>query len=168
MAKDDDFRLEITQPTKGSVDAQFRKKVNEIFNKHALDAADELQRLSPVGATGDLKRGWDVIPARRSPIGFEVTVPIVNNAPNALNRIVGRGPGKFPPEAPIAAWVDAKGIDKKAIFPIRRAIATKGTKRWRDGKNFAGLDRDGKPLPGSPIKRAEAKIAAELQNLELE
>ena len=168
-----DFRLNVTQSTPVNLDAPFRKRINEIFNKHALDAADKLQQNSPVGATGDLSKGWDIIPARRQSSSFDVSVNVINNVPNALNRIVGRAPGKFPPEAPILAWVQkklkpepkrAKGI----AFVIRRKIAREGTQRWKAKQNFAGLDLKGKPLPGSPIAKAEAKIAAELNQLKLE
>lgn len=168
-----DFRLTINQSSPVNLDPQFRKQVNEIFNKHSLDAVDELQRNSPVGATGELKSGWDIIPARRRSSSFEVAINISNTAPNAINRIVGRGPGKFPPEAPVLAWVQkvikpearkAKGI----AFVIRRKIAREGTKRWKAKQNFAGLDLKGRPLPGSPIAKAEARIAAELNQLKLE
>lgn len=164
----DEFRVSVKLPTASNLDAKFRKQVNEIFNKNTLDAADELQRNSPVGATGGLKRGWDVIPARRQSSGYETQVTITNNAPAAINRIVGRAPGKFPPDAPVRAWVKAKGIDEKRTFIIRRAIARRGTKRWRDKQNFAGFDLKGNPLPGSPVKKAEAKIQAELEQLNLE
>lgn len=164
----DEFRVSVKLPTAGNLDAKFRKKVNEIFNKNMLDAADELQRMSPVGATKQLKSGWDVIPAKRQSSSFETAVTITNNAPAAINRIVGRAPGKFPPDAPVRAWVKAKGIDEKRVFVIRRAIARKGTRRWRDKQNFAGFDLKGNPLPNSPVKKAEAKIQKELDQLNLE
>lgn len=164
----DDFRVDVRLPTQTNLDAKFRKQVNEIFNKHMLDAADQLQKMSPVGATGQLKRGWDVIPARRISSSYETQVTITNSAPAAVNRIAGRAPGKFPPDAPVRAWVKAKGIDEKKTFVIRRAIARRGTKRWRDRQNFAGFDTKGNPLPGSPVKVAEAKIQAELDALNIE
>ena len=166
------FRLNITQKASSNLDAQFRKRINEIFNSAALDAADELQQNSPVGATRELSSSWDVIPAKRSPIGFEVSVGIANNAPNALNRIVGRAPGRFPSEIPVMAWVaailkpEARKL-KGVTFLVRRKIAREGTQRWKARQNFAGLDLRGKPLPGSPIAKAEAKIAAELSQLSL-
>lgn len=163
-----DFRVEVKLPTQPNLDTSFRKRINEIFNKHMLDAADQLQKMSPVGATGGLKRGWDVIPARRQSSSYETQVTITNSAPAAVNRIVGRAPGKFPPDAPVRAWVKAKGIDEKRTFVIRRAIARKGTKRWRDKQNFAGFDLKGNPLPGSPVKVAEAKIQAELEALDID
>lgn len=169
----DELRLNITQKGPTDLDAQFRKRVNEVFNRHALDAADELQKNSPVGATGQLKKGWDVIPARRQSSSYDVSVNITNNAPNAVNRIVGRGPGKFPPEAPVLAWVK-KVINpeprklKGVTFVIRRKIAQVGTKRYQAKQNFAGLDLNGRPLPGSPVAKAEAKIAEELNQLDLE
>lgn len=164
----DNFRVDVKLPTVSNIDAKFRKEVNEIFNKNMLDAADQLQRTSPVGATKQLKSGWDVIPARRQSSSYETQVTITNNAPAAINRIVGRAPGRFPPDAPVRAWVKAKGIDEKRTFIIRRAIARKGTKRWRDKSNFAGFDTKGQPLPNSPVKKAEAKIQAELEQLDLE
>ena len=173
MAIEPDFRLNISQSTPANLDTKFRKQVNEIFNKHTLDAVDELQRNSPVGATRELKEGWDIVPARRRSSSFDVSVGITNNAPNALNRVVGRAPGKFPPEAPVLAWVKKvikpEGRKAKGVaFVIRRKIAREGTERWRAKRNFAGLDLKGKPLPGSPIAKAEARIAAELNELKLE
>lgn len=41
----------------------------------------------------------------------------------------GRRPGgKLPPAEPIKAWIQAKGIDPEALWPVRASIAKKGIK----------------------------------------
>lgn len=148
-------------------------KVRDIFNRHAKEAVDELRRGSPIGASGELARGWTYTPSRKSGNVSEFSVNITNTAPNAYFRIVGRGPGKFPPTAPVEAWVKKKLKGSPAdirnrVFLIRRKIAEEGTERWKAGKNWAGLKRKGGFEPDSPIGRAKAKIQADLRSLKLQ
>jgi hypothetical protein len=49
-------------------------------------------------------------------------------APYAIVLHEGRRPGgKMPPDEPIRDWVKRHGIPEEAVFPIRRAIAERGT-----------------------------------------
>lgn len=134
----------------------FETKVQSIIEDEAIALADQLQQESPVGATGELKGGWDVRVSRLS-------VTVLNTSDAALFRIRGRGPGKFPPfgeGSPLARWAALKGIPP---FLVARSIARKGTKRWRDKSNFAGIDYDGKPVAGGAIDRATKRIAQRLR-----
>ena len=142
------------------------KRVRRVFDDVALDLADQLQQESPVGATGQLAAGWNVTPAKRSPATFDIRVFVTNSAPKALQRIVGQGPGPLmsPSEMDdLADWAEAKGMPRTVALPIAKKIAKFGTQRWRDRENFAGLDRRGRPMPGSPILEAEDEIARRVQ-----
>ena len=141
--------------------ADLQRKMREIMNEEALEAADELQRASPSGATNELKEGWDIIPAKRRSSSLDIQVVIVNNAQNAEFRIRGRGPGKFPPfgdGSMLAMWARLKGIPP---FLVARKIAREGTDRFQagDGNNFAGLKRDGSFTNDSPSARAAQRIS---------
>lgn len=137
---------------------RFTQDVQNILDDGALDLATELQQESPVGVSGDLKGGWDVEIKK-----FEVVV--VNRTPNALERTVGRAPGKFPPygeNTPLGKWARSKGIP---AFLIARKIAREGTDRWKEQRNFAGLDREGNPYRGGTIDRARDELARKLKNI---
>ena len=138
-----EVRVRISESLRSLV-PDFVAQNRTIYDDELLDLADELQRESPVGATGDLKAGWTVVPSRRR-IG-EITSSVVNTADDAFFRIVGRGPGKMPPEEPIDAWVRSKGGGsesdrRRRVFLIRRKIAREGTDRWRNQDNILGLKR---------------------------
>lgn len=46
----------------------------------------------------------------------------------------GRGPGKFPPlTKSFKDWMRSRGIDEENHFAVRKAIADKGTKLFRQG-----------------------------------
>ena len=151
----------------GRLHDEVANQARSIFVDEMLTAAEELQRLSPVGATGDLQRGWDVTQPRRSPVSFEIAGSVANAAPNALNRIVGRGPGTPPPIAPLKAWVAAKGLPAGVAYAVAKKIAKEGTDRWRSQSNFAGLTRLGKVTADSPIYAAQQRIAERIKRLKI-
>lgn len=152
---------------------EYQRQIRAAFDDELLDIADELQRTSPVGATGELKAGWDVIPTQKVRGLLDVKASIVNNADAAGNRIFGRGPGKFPPISPIQDWVEAKlnvPDEKKAkavAFLVARKIAAVGTLTYVTKKNFAGLNADGSFQADSPLAKAEARIQKRLSQIKL-
>lgn len=149
----------------GRLGDDLARQVRQVIVDEMLVAADELQRKSPVGATGSLQAGWDVLEPRRSPVSFEIAGSIVNTAPRALNRIAGRGPGTMPPIGPIKSWAAAKGLPPKAAWAIARKIAKSGTAQWRAQDNFAGIDDRGRIKPNSPIREAERRILQRINTL---
>ncbi len=158
----------IKKRVKGSLSDFWQGRVRDTFNLHAGEAVEELRQGSPDGATGELAKGWAYVPARKSSGVKEFRVSITNTAPNAYFRIIGRGPGKFPPNAPIEAWVQKKFSGtpkeiKQRAFLIRRKIAREGTARWRSGKNWAGFKRNGTFDNTSPVTRVETRIAVDLR-----
>ena len=141
--------------------AQIRSAITE----ELAEAVATLQEGSPVGATGDYKAGWSLIPARRLPSSFELQGTIRNRTEHTTYAARGRGPGKLPPYkpgSPLAAWAVTKGIP---AFLVARKIAREGTKLWQqgDGNNPSGLKRDGTIAPNSPIAQAEERIRARLR-----
>ena len=151
----------------------WQAQVRDVFNRNADRAVEELRSGSPVGATRQLQEGWQSTPARKSGNVSEVSVKITNTAPNAYYRIAGRGPGGFPPSAPIEAWVRAKSLAsgekevRSRAFLIRRKIAREGTERWKAKRNWAGLLIGGKFAADSPVAKAENRIRKELKKLKL-
>jgi hypothetical protein len=167
-----DVKVTIKKQVKGGLSDFWSTKVRDTFNLHASEAVDELRQGSPQGATGELAQGWGYTPAKKSGGVKEFRVSITNSAPNAYFRIIGRGPGKYPPNAPIEAWVRKKFSGtpreiKQRAFLIRRKIAQEGTERWKLGKNWAGFKRNGTFDPTSPVSRAETRIAADLRKLKV-
>jgi hypothetical protein len=132
---------------------------------------DEIERLiaelranSPRGATGDLAAGWRY---RQTGDG---SYQITNDVDGAYYRIVGRGPGRFPPEDSIEDWVSKKisRRDRSITYLIRRKIAEKGTDRWQSGDNFLGI-RPGQDIDESPLfKELKRRIVNRLADLRLE
>lgn len=149
-----DLRLKVaTNP--GLIKSDILKReLYDIFIDLLLDLASELESGSYVGASKrknkpSLAEGWDLIAPRKSTIGFEIGASIVNRTPAALYRVVGRGEGKFPPLEPLREWVEVKlgETDPKRIraiaFLIGRKIATQGTNRFSQKRNYIGLNADG-------------------------
>ena len=56
--------------------------ISDVFVDRWIDAVDEFQQNTPVGATGDLIRGWDISDRRLSPKKHQVEIS--NNADKAL------------------------------------------------------------------------------------
>lgn len=166
-----DIRLSFSFDPKKLAD-DIQKQVRTIIDDELVNIAAELQQASPEGATGELKAGWDVIPSSRRRNLIEVQGTITNNAPAALFRVVGRGPGKFPPEQPLLDWVQIKlNVEPKkakgVAFVIRRKIATKGTKSFIEKRNFAGLNPDGSYQPGSILDRGRQRMLARLNAIKI-
>lgn len=128
---------------KNKLSRSVAQRVAKIIDDRLLDFADEAQKTSPVGVTGGLVRGWDVIPA--TTVGKVIRGVVMNNAQNSYYKEVGRGPGKQPPFTPIQAWVIFKnpGLDSNAVWirtqRLRESIAKSGTERWRTEDNPIGL-----------------------------
>jgi Bacteriophage HK97-gp10, putative tail-component len=143
------------------LEQKFRAAVKGAIEDTALELADELQQASPEGATGDLKRGWDV------QIKSDLSLQITNSADNALFRIRGRKAGKMPPWGPgseLAAWAEKYDIPP---FILARAIARNGNQRFRDKKNFAGINPDGSPQKNGIIDQASKRLAARLRKIKI-
>lgn len=149
---------------------KFQGENRAIYNEVLEATAADLRARSPVGATSELKSGWTVIAARRA-IG-SLRASIVNRAPGARFRIVGRGPGKMPPREPIEKWVVAKGGGSAAerrsrVYLIRRKIAREGTDRWKDNDNFLGINRDQPVNEAEIFQRAKQEIINRVNNIKL-
>lgn len=140
---------------------KFRSQIKGAIEDTALELGSDLQQASPEGATGDLKRGWDV------QIKSDLSLQITNSADNALFRIRGRKSGKLPPWGPgseLAAWAEKYDIPP---FLLARAIARSGTQRFRDKKNFAGINPDGSAQRGGIIDQASKRLADRLRKIKL-
>lgn len=114
-----------------------------------LEVGQYLQENSPKGISppeNSLRGGWDIKPSRKIRNLMRYEGFIINQTPNAINRLHGRGPGKFPPFAkgtPLAKWADSKGIPP---FLVARKIAREGTKRWKEEgqSSFVGINPNSK------------------------
>lgn len=128
------------------VDPVIRRQVIAAMDTALLELADFLQQNSPRGVSPvreSLKGSWNVIPARKVRNFPWYKGEVVNTSSNAINRLAGRGPGKFPPfgkGTPLAKWADAKDIPP---FLVARKIAREGTERWKESSGrpgYFGLD----------------------------
>jgi hypothetical protein len=147
-----------------------RSQVYDIFEDELLETADYLQQESYVGATRELKEGWDIQLPRRETVTFAIEGKIVNRADNAIFRLAGRAEGRFPPMQPIFEWVSAKIESdpkqaRRIAFLVARKIAMAGTQRYRERSNIAGINRDGTLQENSPIRMAEERIAKRISQL---
>ena len=142
-----------------------RKGVYDVYTDALLDAADEFQKGSPIGATKQLKSSWDVQNSpRQVAFGFEVRSNIVNTSEAAKNRIAGRPPGTPPKIQPLVDWVEAKGIAtgssaRSIAFAIRTKIQNEGTERYKAGNNWVGINHKGDRIPGGRLEQIEREIA---------
>ncbi|MFZ9740101.1 MAG: hypothetical protein ACO3EZ_19145 [Prochlorotrichaceae cyanobacterium] len=118
-----------------------REAFKDAFDTALIELADYLQRNSPrgVSSAGDsLAGGWDIKPARkRRGVIPQVIGEVVNTADAAEFRIRGRGPGKQPPINKIERWALANGISP---YALAKAIAKRGTRRWREKDNILKQD----------------------------
>jgi hypothetical protein len=92
-----------------------------------------------IGATRAYLQGWKYEPEDvrdDGALGF-----VWNEADHAYWAEHGRGPGGFPPRDAIEAWMASKGIPLELSFPIRRAIARKGTVKRKGYKGFEVMQR---------------------------
>ena len=145
-----------------------RQGVQQTFIKELEVTRQQLEEGSPVGATRDLKSSWIVTRPKKVAFGFEIKGSIENLSDRAINRVAGRSPGLPPPVAPLTDWVVAKGIEydrrraRGIAFAISKAIASRGTQRFRDKDNWAGLSPDGKFIPDGLLDKAQKRIANKL------
>lgn len=127
----------------------FDDKVKQALESTILDIANEYQQNSPIGATGQLKAGWDVDVITTNQ-GFTGVISNVSNA--SKYRALGRRSGKPPPTQDLIPWVQKK-IEpdvKKAqriAYLIGQKIAREGTQRYRENTNPFGLTREGQIKP---------------------
>ncbi len=142
-----------------------KRKLYDVYIDALLDAADEFQQNSPVGATGELKSSWDVTRPKKQAVTFQIDASITNTSERAGNRIAGRAPGAAPPIEPLQDWVIAKGIatePKRAraiSFAIARKIAREGTQRHKAGDNWVGIRSDGTRIDNGRLEQIEKAIA---------
>ena len=141
--------------------------IQEVFANPVLRQANEdallleaeyLQANTPIGATGELKASWDVLPPTKSAVGLSLESAIVNEAENALFRGAGRGPGKSPPIEPIRRWAALRLGDPALAYAVARKIAREGTNRWQSGTNWIGLRNDGSVIPGGRVDTMQMRI----------
>lgn len=149
------FRRELRPPT--PISATLTKIYRDAFDEALVEAAQFLQENSPKGISppsGSLRGGWEVKLSRKMRNIFRFEGFLYNTVPTAINRLHGRGPGKFPPFAkgtPLARWAESKGIPP---FLVARKIAREGTKRWREeGRNNPYIGINLKSRIGSQMIR---------------
>lgn len=134
--------------------------IQQALDSTAEELAAKFRQQSPVGVTGELRDNWRTTSKR-----FEATIR--NDSDQAFQRVVGRGPGKFPAygeSTPLGKWARLKGIP---AFLVARKISREGTERWKEQRNFAGLDREGNPYRGGAIDQARDELARKLRNIKV-
>lgn len=138
------------------IDVFLGRAYRESLDGALLEMAVFLQRESPRGISPvgeSLKGSWTIIPSRKLPNIFRYEGKIVNTSEAVINRLFGRGPGKFPPFAkgtPLAKWADSKGIPP---FLIARKIAREGTERWKVNGNVSSVGLDPRTRLGALANR---------------
>ncbi|ELS01164.1 hypothetical protein Xen7305DRAFT_00008660 [Xenococcus sp. PCC 7305] len=167
MAISGNLKIKVSVNPGYLADQAMKQGLYDAYVDELLDVADEWQQESYVGATKDLKGGWDVIAPRRGSSTFAINAVIINTSDRAINRVAGRGPGATPPIAPLEDWVKAKGIasGKRALgvaIAISKTIAKRGTRRYQNQENFLDLNLDGTPKPGARIEQAQKTITQNL------
>lgn len=134
------------------------EKYDEILDRHTLELHETVVDDSPV-AFGGIRNGWE---RTSSGNGFDVEYVIENKEDYSFFGIVGRGPGKKPPIAPLKRWSRLKGMSP---YAVQKSIADKGTQRWRDNLNAIGWDRTTSMFRGSsPVRIAQKKILQDVEN----
>lgn len=160
------FEIQITGKKTPDL-AKFSRDIADVFDDELLNLADQLQQQSPIGATLELKKGWDVKPSEITP--DTVKASVLNSAPNALQRIAGKKAGgrfdDYKPGSDIARWAILKGIP---AFLVARKIFRFGTDRYISGENIAGIDKDtGKIIEGGAIAQAARRIRFRLKKIRI-
>lgn len=134
-----------------SIDREFISHTFRAFEAGLIGLISEVRRESPV-FEGDLREGFQGVGPGF--ISREIQASLVNATPEAIFRIRGRGPGKFPlygERSNLGRWARAKGIP---AFVVARKIARFGTDRWINNENILGIDRTS--LPGEEIIRRDS------------
>ncbi len=146
-------------------------RINDEFLSAAAELTDDLERLSPVGATGDLRSSWAVIPSSGGDGELPISVRIANDAPDSLRRVAGSPPGTRADLRDLQRWVEAKRIAngsnaRQVAVAIRRNIKEDGTQRWREGGNQdMGIGRKGEPLKNGLIDDAVEQLARNINRI---
>lgn len=147
------------------------KQVQRKFNTMADDLAKEFREKSPVGATGELKGGWEIRQPRQS--SSEVGITVGNYVPDALQRVAGTAPGNRPEIVPLTRWVESKKIARGdaarwiAIL-ISKNIEKIGSLRWREGGNYElGINRKGSPIKDGLVEQYTRRLEQELNRMEI-
>lgn len=110
----------------------------------------------PIGVSGLYRAGWKAVPTLRGAI-------VANDIAYAGVIELGRRRGKWPPRKPILLWLRrARGLSekeaKRAVFPVSRAIKTRGIKPRRIGARSLPFARR---VAGEEVNRALARVARE-------
>ena len=160
------FEIKITGKKEPDLQ-KFSQDIADIFDDELLNLADQLQQQSPIGATLELKKGWDVKPSEITP--NSVKAAVTNKAPNTLQRIAGKKAGgrfdDYKAGSDLARWAALKGIP---AFLVARKIFRFGTDRYISGENIAGIDKDtGKILEGGAISQAAKRIRLRLKRIKI-
>lgn len=136
-------------------DRHFQQQIRQTMDRQLGQFAAELQRTSPQGVSqpDSLRSGW------RHQMLSDTSGEIVNDTPDAFNRMAGRPPGKMPPSAPgtpLAEWAAAK---KMNAYAVAKKIGAVGTERWRNSENVLGVDRTtGEPTAGGRLDRFAVEL----------
>ena len=108
--------------------------------KLLVDTAQQVtQQEDAIGSTRAYLTGWKYEPEDTRDDG--ATGFVWNTADHAYFAEHGRGAGGFPPRDAIENWMTAKGIPLELSFPIRRAIAQRGTVKRKGYKGFEIMQR---------------------------
>jgi hypothetical protein len=154
-------RLSKALAVKVSNNKEMRQRIDDFL----LDEAEYYQSNSPIGATGELKESWEVIPSRKASNTYSyLTFAVINNASRSANRIGGREPGKMPPIEPIAAWAAIVLGDAGAAYPVAKKIAREGTDRYKAGTNWVGIDYLGNSIPDGRIDTFKDRLVKYINN----
>lgn len=132
------------------------EKIVKAFQIALFDTVEELKRQSYVGATNQLRSGWDYT----DPVVSEdkITASITNDSERVVNRIAGRPGGINPPIDPIEQWVKKKlkipaAQARQVAFAISKKIGREGTDRFQSQSNFIDLQLNGELRTNSKFEQ---------------
>ena len=149
----------------------YRQGFYQTYVNALEEEANKFSQESYVGVTGELRDSWRATYPKKEAFTFTVKGAIINESDRAINRVAGRPPGKATPVDALVPWVQKKiEPNPKKARGIAFAIAIKhkreGSKRFREKKNFLGIDINGLPRSeDSRILMSEKAIAQKLANL---
>lgn len=111
-----------------------QEELTEAMRESVLLADSALVKASPVGVSGRFRAGWQPRVSVVSSRPVRIRGQNINITPYATFANAGRPPGRFPPFGPssdLARWVRRTLGAQVPVFPIARAIARFGTRRYR-------------------------------------
>lgn len=138
---------------------EFREAIDDF----AYEQIDYLWSNSPVGATEEVRQGWEYIPVKKGLSQLQLEFSIINTSSHALWGIPGRGPGGKPPIDPLRAWRIAVGARPGFEWYLQERIAREGTRRWQSGENWVGINNDGSIIPGGWYDTMKERLQAFLE-----